>query len=119
MHVKKGDTVAVISGRDAHVREGGKKITKTGKVLAAFPESGTIIVEGVNIRTRATKPRGQGAGQQGGLMKREMAINASKVMLYCGKCKQPTRVGHKMVGDKKVRVCVRKVGDKPCGNVLD
>ena len=84
MQIKSGDTVMVISGADA-----GKK----GKVQKAFPETGRVIVEGVNIVKKHQKPRGQGV--PGGIVEREAAINVSNVMIVCPKCGKPTRVGHK------------------------
>ena len=98
IHVKKGDEVMIISGKDR-----GKK----GKVLDISPAEGKVIVEGRNIVTKHVKPRRQ--GQLGGIVKAEGAIYACKVMPVCPKCDKPTRVGHKIDGDKKVRVC------KHCG----
>lgn len=102
MHVKKGDTVGVISGKDK-----GKK----GKVIGAFPAEGRVLVEGVNMITRHVKPRK--AGQQGGLIKQEGAIASSKVMLWCPRCERPVRFGHNVVDGKKTRVCAR------CDETLD
>jgi large subunit ribosomal protein L24 len=103
LHVKKNDTVVVISGKDA-----GKK----GKVIGSFPADGRILVEGVNMITRHVKPRK--AGQQGGLIKQEGTIAASKVMLYCPKCERPVRAKHQVLPDGgKVRVCGR------CSEALD
>ena len=96
LHVKKDDTVVVISGDDE-----GKK----GKVLSVSPEEGKVIVEGVNIVTKHARPRRQ--GEAGGIMKVEGTFYADKVQLYCAKCKKATRVAHKVNGDKKVRVCVK------------
>ena len=76
MHVKKDDVVVVNSGADK-----GKK----GKVLEVIPKDNKVVVEGVNIRTKHTKPRK--AGEEGGLVKKECAVNASKVNLYYSKCK--------------------------------
>lgn len=101
VHVKTGDTVYVVSGKDKG---------KTGKVLAVSPKEGKVIVEGINIVTKHVKPRKQ--GEAGGIIKAEGAMYASKVMLYCTKCNKPTRVGHKGTGDKKERVC------KHCGATL-
>ena len=98
IHVKKGDEVMIISGKDK-----GKK----GKVLEISPSEGKVIVEGRNMVTKHVKPRRQ--GQLGGIVKAEGAIYACKVMPVCPKCDKPTRVGHKIDGDKKVRVC------KKCG----
>ncbi len=94
VHVKTGDTVKVVSGKDKG---------KTGKVLAVSPKEGKVIVEGVNIVTKHVKPRRQ--GEQGGILKAEAAMYAAKVMLVCNKCNKPTRVAHKITGDKKERVC--------------
>ena len=96
LHVKKDDTVVVISGDDK-----GKK----GKVLKVSPAERKIIVDGVNVVTKHAKPRRQ--GEAGGIMKVEGAIYADKVQLYCAKCDKATRVAHKTVDGKKVRVCVK------------
>ena len=93
-HVKRGDTVMVISGGDKG---------KTGKIIAAFPREGKVIVEGVNIIKRHQKPRG--VGRAGEIIEKEAPIFASKVMLYDQTKKKPTRIGHKTLKDgKKVRV---------------
>ena len=94
MNIKKGDTVIVISGKDK-----GKK----GKVIKAMPKENKLIVEGVNIVSKHVKPRKM--GEAGGIIKAESALYADKVQLICPKCSQPTRVGHAIDGDKKVRVC--------------
>lgn len=96
LHVKKDDTVVVISGDDK-----GKK----GKVLKVSPAEKKVIVDGVNVVTKHAKPRRQ--GEAGGIMKVEGAIYADKVQLYCAKCDKATRVAHKTVDGKKVRVCVK------------
>ena len=95
IHVKTGDTVIILSGKDRG---------KEGKVLAVSPKEGKVIVEGRNMVTKHVKPRNQ--NEQGGLVKAEAALYASKVMLVCPKCKEPTRIGHAVGKDgKKVRVC--------------
>ena len=98
MFIKKDDKVVVISGKDKG---------KEGKVLSAAPKTGKVIVEGVNVASKHMKPKKQ--GEQGGIIKMETPIYACKVMVVCPKCGKPTRVGHAMSGDKKVRVC------KKCG----
>ena len=98
MNVKKNDTVVVLSGKDK-----GKK----GKVLSVDPESRKVIVEGISVASRHQKPRKQ--GEEGGIIKKETPIYASKVMTVCPKCDKATRVAHKIVDGKKVRVC------KHCG----
>ena len=96
VHVKVDDTVVVISGNDK-----GKK----GKVLGVSPKEGKVIVSGANIVKKHVKPRPP--QEQGGIVEVEGAMYASKVQLYCEKCKKPTRAAHKMDGDKKVRVCTK------------
>ena len=95
VHVKTGDQVIVINGKNRG---------KTGKVLEVSPKEGKVIVEGVNIVTKHVKPRT--AQEQGGLVKAESALYASKVQLICPKCGKPTRIGHKIAEDgKKFRAC--------------
>ncbi|MEG0779235.1 MAG: 50S ribosomal protein L24 [Oscillospiraceae bacterium] len=101
MNVKKGDTVVVLSGKDKG---------KQGKVAGTVPSERKVVVEGVNMVTCHVKPRKQ--GQEGGIVKREAALYASKVQVVCPKCNKPTRVAHKIEGDKKTRVC------KHCGAEL-
>ena len=101
MFIKKNDKVVVISGKDKG---------KEGKVLSAAPKTGKVIVEGVNVASKHMKPKKQ--GEQGGIIKMETPIYACKVMVVCPKCGKPTRVAHKLDGDKKVRVC------KKCGAEL-
>ena len=96
LHVKKDDTVIVISGDDK---------CKKGKVLTVSPKERKVIVDGVNIVTKHAKPRRQ--GEAGGIMKVEGAIYADKVQLYCAKCDKATRAAHKTIDGKKVRVCVK------------
>ena len=98
LKIKKNDTVVILSGKDK-----GKK----GKVLVAMPSENKVVVEGVNVATCHTKPRKQ--GETGGIVKRETPIRSCKVALYCEKCEKGVRVGHKIEGDKKTRIC-RKCG---------
>lgn len=95
VHVKTGDKVVVINGKDRG---------KQGKVMQVSPSEGKVIVEGVNIVSKHVKPRKM--GEAGGIIKAESALYADKVQLICPKCGRPTRVGH-MIDDKgkKVRVC--------------
>ena len=95
VHVKTGDTVVVINGKD----RGAK-----GKVMQVSPSEGKVIVQGVNIVSKHVKPRKM--GEAGGIIKAEAALYACKVQLVCPKCGRPTRVGHKINADgKKVRTC--------------
>ncbi len=99
VHVKKGDTVQIISGKDRG---------KQGKVLEVSPKEGKVIVEGHGMVTKHVKPRKM--GEQGGIVKAEGAMYASKVMIVCPKCGKPTRIGHQIAEDgTKTRVC-RKCG---------
>lgn len=102
VHVKTGDTVVVLSGKDK-----GKK----GKVLAVSPSEGKVIVEKINMVSKHVKPRRM--GEPGGIIQAEGAMYASKVQIVCPRCKEPTRVGHKIYEDgTKSRVCVK------CGEAL-
>ena len=102
VHVKTGDTVVVLSGKDKG---------KQGKVLQVSPKERKVIVEGLNIATKHVKPRRQ--GEQGGIVEAEAAMYASKVQLVCPKCSKATRTGHKFLEDgSKVRVC------KTCGEEI-
>ena len=101
MNIKKNDTVVVLSGKDKG---------KQGKVLGTVPADGKVVVEGINMVTCHVKPRKQ--GEQGGIVKREAAIAASKVQVVCPKCSKATRIAHKTENGKKVRVC------KHCGAEL-
>ena len=95
MHIKKNDTVQVISGVDK-----GKK----GQVLEVIPSEGKVVVKDVAMVSRHTKPRKQ--GEVGGIIKKEAAIYASKVMHVCNKCGKTTRIARKVLENgKSVRVC--------------
>ncbi|KAB7666150.1 50S ribosomal protein L24 [Bacillus sp. B1-b2] len=102
MHVKKGDKVMVISGKDKG---------KTGVILAAFPKKDRVVVEGINIVKKHAKP--SQLNPQGGIMDQEAAIHVSNVMPIDPKTGEPTRVGSKTVDGKNVRVA------KKSGEVLD
>ncbi len=100
LHIKKDDTVVVISGDSKGTR---------GKVIAAAPEEGKVIVAGANIVSKHTKARRQGENSE--IIKTEGAIYASKVQLVCPKCNKGvrTKVVYKTPGDRKtkVRVCAK------------
>ncbi|GAA0323414.1 50S ribosomal protein L24 [Bacillus carboniphilus] len=100
MHVKKGDKVMVISGKDKG---------KTGVILAAYPKKNRVLVEGVNIVKKHAKP--SQLNPQGGIISHEAAIHVSNVMPIDPKSGQPTRVGYTEVDGKKVRVA-KKSGEK-------
>ena len=100
MKIKKGDTVKVIAGKD-----NGKE----GKVVSIDKKNGRVLVEGVNMITKHTKP--SAANQNGGIIQKEAPIDLSNVM-YVHKGK-PTRIGFKVENDKKVRFA------KSTGEVID
>ena len=102
VHVKKDDTVLVLTGKDA-----GKR----GKVVTVDPRKKRVIVEGLNIMKRHTRPTR--ALPQGGIIEKEGMMDCSNVMLVCTKCQQPTRVAKKIVDNKAVRAC------KHCGELID
>ena len=103
MSIRKDDLVVVLSGKDKG---------KQGKVLEVMPKSGKVVVEKINVVSRHTKPRKQ--GEQGGIIKKEAAIDASNVMLVCPKCKKGVRVGYSVLENgTKVRVC------KKCGASIE
>ncbi|MBQ4491122.1 MAG: 50S ribosomal protein L24 [Pyramidobacter sp.] len=103
MRLKKGDRVRVISGKDKG---------KEGKILVSFPAENKVIVEGVSVASRHSKPTQ--ANPQGGIVKKETPIYASKVMLVCPNTGKPTRIGHAFLEDgRKVRVA------KVSGEVVD
>lgn len=102
MNIKKDDKVIVLSGKDKG---------KQGRVVSADPKNGKVIVEGVNVAKRHLKPRKP--GEEGGIIKKETPIYASKVMRVCPKCQKPTREAHKFLKDgTKERVC------KKCGEII-
>ena len=103
LHVKTGDRVIVTAGKDKG---------KTGNIKKSIPSDGQVIVEGINMVTKATKAN-PAYGIQGGLIKKEAPLDSSNVMVVCPSCEKPTRIAHKVVDGKKVRVC------KKCGEQLD
>ncbi|NMB34353.1 MAG: 50S ribosomal protein L24 [Clostridium sp.] len=103
VHVKKGDTVIILNGKDR-----GKK----GKVLQVRAQDSVVLVEGVNIATKHKKPRSQ--MQQGGIIRQEAPVHSSKVMLICPKCGKPTRIRKRILENgEKDREC------KKCNGTID
>ena len=101
MRIKKGDTVVVLTGKDKG---------KEGKVLKAMPKEERVIVEGVNIQTKHQRQTQTEAAE---IKHQEGPIHVSNVALVDSKTKEPTKVGYKMEGNKKVRFA------KKSGNVID
>ena len=99
--IRKNDTVEVIAGKDKGQR---------GTVLSVLTKKDAVIVSGVNIVKKAMKKRSQ--QDQGGIAEIEAPLNISNVGIVCKKCGRPVKIGYKMDGDKKVRVC------RKCGEIL-
>ena len=100
MQIKTGDTVVVIAGKDRFTTDKkGNKVPTTGKVLAVYPKTNKVLVEGVNKVKKHQKPTQ--ANQAGGIVEVEAPIDASNVMLLDPKTNKPTRVSIKVVTDKK------------------
>lgn len=99
MHVKTGDKVKVLAGKDKG---------KEGVIIKAFPKKDRVIVEGVNVVKKHTKP--SNTNPSGGIVEKEAPIHVSNVMLIDPSTNQPTRVGYKVVDGKKVRVS-KKTGE--------
>ena len=103
MHVRKGDQVVVIAGK-----EKGKR----GRVLRLMTEAGRVVIERVNMVKRHTKPTQR--NPRGGILEKEGSVEASNVALWCGKCVAPRRAKHEHKdGQDKRRVCVK------CGTVFE
>ena len=102
--IRKNDNVVVTTGKDR-----GKR----GRVVRLEPEKNRLVVEGVNIMKRHTKPNPQ-KNVKGGVVEREAALHASNVQIVCPECGKPTRIGKKVLDDgRKVRIC------RKCDGVLD
>ena len=99
--ILKGDNVIMLSGKDR-----GKK----AKVLVVLSESGKVVLEGLNMIKRHTKPRKQ--GQSGQIVNKERAVSMASVAIICKACGKVTRVGYSIDGDTKIRIC------KKCKNAV-
>jgi large subunit ribosomal protein L24 len=100
--IKRNDTVKVMTGKD---------IGKEGRVLRVFPGDGKVLVEHVMMVKKHVRPNPQ-RNVKGGIAEQESRINISNVQLVCPSC-GPVRIGHKLQGDRRVRVC------RKCDTVLD
>jgi large subunit ribosomal protein L24 len=102
--IRRNDNVLVVTGKDR-----GKR----GRVMKVLPERNRLIVEGVNMIKRHTRPN-PNANIQGGIVEREASLHASNVQLICPECGAQTRIGRKVLGDgRKVRIC------RKCEGVVD
>ena len=100
MNIRKNDNVMMRAGKDRR---------KTGKVLFVLPKENKVVVGGLNLVKRHTKPRKQ--GQKGQIINKERAVPLSAVQLICKNCSKPTRAGHKIEENRKVRVCKKCQGE--------
>ncbi|MEP7146519.1 MAG: 50S ribosomal protein L24 [bacterium] len=105
--IRKNDSVKIVSGNSKG---------SVGKVLFINREKGRVIVEGVNIIHRHSKPNQK--NQQGGIVKREAPINISNIMLMCPKTNQPTRIGSKIIKDEKTGKVSRMRLSKKSGEII-
>jgi large subunit ribosomal protein L24 len=101
MKIRKDDTVKIISGKDRG---------KSGKVTHVFPKENKIVVDGVNVNKKHTRPKKR--GQKGQIIQMPMPIHLSNVMIVCSLCHKTTRIIKKIVGSKKLRSC------KKCGGEI-
>ena len=104
MKIRKGDRVRILAGKDR---------AKEGVVSAAFPETGKVIVEGYNTARRHTKPRS--AEEPGGIIDKDMPMDASNVAVISPSDGKPTRVGYKVEDGRKIRICKRTGAELPEG----
>lgn len=94
MKLRKGDNVIMLSGKDRG---------KSGKILVTMPEMGKIVVEGLNMIKRHTRARQK--GQSGQIISKERAISSASVSVVCKSCSKPTRIGYRLEGETKTRIC--------------
>lgn len=116
LHIKKGDTVVVMRGKEAPYFENGKKVYTKGRVIKVYPKESRVLVEGVNMVKKHSRP--SQANPQGGIIEKEAPIHISNLMLEDPQAKVPARIGYKSVEGKngeqsKVRY------SKKSGEILD
>lgn len=101
MNLKKGDKVAIITGKD---------LGKSGNIINVFPRRNKVIIENLNLRKKHIKPRKQ--GEKGQIINIAVPLDVSNVMLVCKNCEKKTRVGYKTLEDKsKIRICKKCKGE--------
>jgi large subunit ribosomal protein L24 len=103
VHIKKDDLVRVVTGKDRG---------KEGRVVRVLPREGRVMVDGVAMAKRHQRAQGRARGsnraiEQGGIIDVETFIDISNVMIVCPSCGRPTRVGHRVDDERKVRICRR------------
>lgn len=99
LHIKTGDTVIVMRGKEAPYFQDGKKVYTKGRVIKMLPKEGRALVEGVNMVKKHSRPTQ--ANPQGGIIEKEAPIDVSNLMIEDPKTKQPTRIGYKFIEGKK------------------
>jgi large subunit ribosomal protein L24 len=99
LHVRKGDTVIVIAGKDRSY----KNRRRQGTVIEAYPKTGRVVVEGINMQVKHQRPTQR--APQGGRVQRPGAVHVSNVMLVCPNCSQPTRPKRRLRDRNWIRVC--------------
>jgi large subunit ribosomal protein L24 len=102
MKIKTNDKVKIMAGKDKG---------KEGKIIQVFPQSEKVVIEGMNIMKKHL--RSKKGGEKGQMIELSAPMSVSSVMLVCSKCEKPTRVGYKLDGEKKKRVCCK------CGEFID
>jgi large subunit ribosomal protein L24 len=105
LKLKKNDPVIVVRGKREYKG-------KTGKILRILPEKNRVVVEKIHVVKEYVRPNPQ-KNIKGGIVEREGSIPLASVMYYCKECEQGVRIGYKMIGDQKQRVC------KKCDTVID
>ncbi|MBI1755364.1 50S ribosomal protein L24 [Candidatus Azambacteria bacterium] len=101
MKIRKNDNVFIMTGKDRG---------KSGKVLQALPKEGRVVVQGMNMAKHHQRPRK--TGEKGQILSKETPLDVSKVMVVCPKCAKPTRIGFRVEGGNKSRIC------KKCGATI-
>jgi len=101
MKVKKGDNVLIIAGKDKG---------RTAKILRALPKEKSILVEGINLKKKHVRPKRE--GEKGQIIEKPSAIDVSNIKIICPKCGKAVRVGYKIEGKEKNRIC------KKCGQII-
>jgi len=94
MKIKKGDNVLIIAGKDKG---------RTGKILKAFPKDAGVLIEGMNLRKKHVRAKRQ--GEKGQVVDVPAVMDVSNIKIICPKCGKATRVGYKIEGENKLRIC--------------
>ncbi len=112
IHVKKNDTVIVLTASPMERDASGRLVRKRGRVIEVRPREGKVLIEGFKVVKRHLRPDPR-RGISGGIMERESYIDISNVMVVCPACNRPTRIKWDVAGGRKTRLC------KKCGGNID